>query len=156
MNTPRGIRNNNPGNVKHFGVDWVGLVDESERIDNTFCEFTHPWWGIRALARILRNYYYKRNLTTVAEIIGRYAPKGDRNDESAYAGFVARSIGVQPDDELPAMGFTQLRDIIPAIIKFENGVQPYEQGEILTGIVLEGTEPKEVRYYSNGDVDYAD
>lgn len=157
MNTPRGIRNNNPGNVKDFGVDWIGLAPrETWDGEETFCVFDMPWWGIRALARILKNYYYRRNLRTLAQIIGRYAPKGDRNDEQAYAGFVARSIGVKPDDELPAMGFTQLREIIPAIIKFENGSQPYEQGEILTGIVLEGTEPLEVRMYSNGDIDYAD
>jgi hypothetical protein len=33
---PRGIRNNNPGNIKKNSVDWNGLVPEDEQTDNTF------------------------------------------------------------------------------------------------------------------------
>ncbi|EEG5547188.1 structural protein, partial [Salmonella enterica subsp. enterica] len=35
MNTPRGIRNNNPGNIR-WGDDWQGLVAKSQRTDKAF------------------------------------------------------------------------------------------------------------------------
>ena len=47
---PRGIRNNNPGNIK-LGTNWDGLSDEQN--DDVFCQFKEPVWGIRALMRIL-------------------------------------------------------------------------------------------------------
>ena len=47
---PRGIRNNNPGNIKKNGVDWDGLSEE--QTDNTFFQFDDPVYGIRALTKI--------------------------------------------------------------------------------------------------------
>ena len=66
--TPRGIRNNNPGNLRQ-GDDWQGLADP--QIDKEFCVFQSSLWGIRALARVLLNYQRKHQLHTVTQIISR-------------------------------------------------------------------------------------
>ena len=48
---PRGIRNNNPGNIRH-GANWQGLNPKGRDIDSAFCVFTAPIYGIRALAKV--------------------------------------------------------------------------------------------------------
>lgn len=40
-NSPRGIRNNNPGNIR-WGDDWKGLVPKEQRTDKAFCQFVAP------------------------------------------------------------------------------------------------------------------
>lgn len=64
IQTPRGIRNNNPGNIR-WGDDWKGLVPKDQRTDKSFCQFTTPEYGIRAMIIILRNYQRKYGLDTV-------------------------------------------------------------------------------------------
>ncbi len=44
MTASRGIRNNNPGNIRR-GDDWLGLVQADKCTDKDFCQFTAP--GIR-------------------------------------------------------------------------------------------------------------
>ena len=55
---PRGIRNNNPGNIKYNGINWAGLSIPPS--DGVFCVFTEARYGLRALGKLLRNYnrYY--------------------------------------------------------------------------------------------------
>lgn len=64
MDKPRGIRNNNPGNLR-WGDPWQGLVPEAQRTDKDFCQFVAPAWGIRALAITLISYQDKHDLHTV-------------------------------------------------------------------------------------------
>lgn len=51
--TARGIRNNNPGNLRH-GEDWLGLAPVQD--DQNFCTFTEMHFGVRALLKTLRTY----------------------------------------------------------------------------------------------------
>ena len=74
----RGLRNHNPGNIKR-GARWLGLMPESDMDDaqaaeRTFCVFKAPWWGIRAIAIIIKNYRRKYGLNTIRGIINRWAP----------------------------------------------------------------------------------
>lgn len=71
MNTPRGIRNNNPGNIR-WGSDWKGLKKDGKQQDPSFCIFKTPEYGIRALAKLLRNYKQLYGLNTPRKIISRY------------------------------------------------------------------------------------
>ena len=50
---PRGIRNNNPLNLR-VGNNWKGEV--SQPTDHTFEQFTEMKWGVRAAFIVLRNY----------------------------------------------------------------------------------------------------
>lgn len=139
---PRGIRNNNPGNIRR-GAKWQGLAPEQP--DSEFATFVEPVWGIRALARTLRTYAFTHGLQTVREIINRWAPPVGRDsqgrtytqDSSAYVNHVARSLGVDPDQRLD-FDAAQLQALVAAIIRHENGKQPYSAELISDGIQRAG------------------
>lgn len=128
--TPRGIRNNNPGNIE-WGSPWQGLRPQNERTDNRFAQFTDPVFGIRALACVLITYQDKRRaangskIDSVKEIIERWAPSFENNTQ-AYANSVAALLeGVGPDDEVVDVhNFDHLRPIVEGIIRHENGRGP--------------------------------
>ena len=92
---PRGISNNNPGNIRH-GANWQGLNPDGRTMDPAFCVFTAPTYGIRALAKVLINYKKIHGLNTIRQIISRYAqPKEFQT--TAYVQSVAKQLGVYPD-----------------------------------------------------------
>ena len=134
MNLPRGIRNNNPGNIRH-GSNWQGLNPNSRNIDPAFCVFTSSVYGIRALAKVLINYKKIHRLNTVRQIISRYAPPNE-NQTTAYIQSVAKQLGVVPDTVIDVEERGVLTVFIKAIIRMENGIQPYSDPTIQQGIDL--------------------
>lgn len=85
----RGIRNNNPANIRR-GCNWKGLAKVQP--DREFCQFVTMTWGVRALLVTLRTYVVKHHLHTVGEIINRWAPPSDENNTEAYIKFVENEI----------------------------------------------------------------
>lgn len=77
----RGIRNNNPANIRR-GCNWKGLAEK--QTDREFCQFVSMTWGVRALLITLRTYVVKHHLHTVREIITRWAPPTDGNNTEKY------------------------------------------------------------------------
>lgn len=136
---PRGIRNNNPGNIRH-GQNWRGLNPEGGKIDPAFCVFTSSVYGIRALAKVLINYKKIHNLRTVRQIISWYAPPNE-NQTQAYIQAVAKQLGVYPDTVIDIEEKGVLCVFIKAVIRMENGVQPYSDDTILQGINLAFNRP---------------
>lgn len=142
---PRGIRNHNPGNIRH-GDPWQGLAEK--QTDPAFCQFKSAAYGIRALARTLITYQDKYNLRSVREIINRWAPPSE-NNTSAYVTAVARSMGLTADTQLDTHNFIILRGLTEAIIRHENGAGPlayslnswYDSATIEKGLQLAGVEP---------------
>lgn len=132
MNLPRGIRNNNPGNIR-WGSDWLGLKKDGKLQDPSFCVFTTPVAGIRALAKVLINYKKIYGLKTVRQIISRYAPPNE-NQTTAYVQSVAKQLGVLPDVMINIEERGVLTVFIKAIIRMENGTQPYSDETIQQGI----------------------
>ena len=141
---PRGIRNNNPGNIR-IGDNWQGLAKhhektEFQREETEFCVFVAPRWGIRAMAMVLTTYQRKHGLNRVSNMIARWAPKNDGNDPDSYASFVARHMGIAPDR---SFDFTEYRFALPmvqAMIRLENNEQPYPISTIARGLLLAGIE----------------
>jgi len=133
---PRGIRNNNPGNIDyHPSPDpWEGL-DPTNPSDGRFCRFTSATYGIRVLAKLLLAYQRYHNLHTVRAIINRWAPPVE-NNTTAYVDAVASCCCVGADDIIDVTDTTILHDMISAIIEHENGTQPYSDATILTGITM--------------------
>jgi len=70
---PRGIRNNNPGNIE-WGERWQGLDELRPDRDPRFAQFISPEDGIRALAKTLQTYQKKHGISTIEGIISRLAP----------------------------------------------------------------------------------
>lgn len=134
MSQPRGIRNNNPGNIEK-GTAWIGMADIQP--DPRYITFKTPEYGIRAMARILRTYRERYDLFTVNGIISRWAPPSE-NPTSKYVAFVADRLAVDAYTDLTFSDET-VAGLIEAIIRFENGQQPYDRETILAGIELERT-----------------
>lgn len=95
---PRGIRNNNPLNIRRSKDQWKGLAEQQK--DRSFWQFKSLEWGWRAAFYLLtRTYYHKYRLYTIRGIISRWAPSCE-NDTSAYVQNVARLTGIDPDKPL--------------------------------------------------------
>ncbi|MBO6059398.1 MAG: hypothetical protein J6P67_04560 [Bacteroidaceae bacterium] len=98
MSEPRGIRNNNPLNIRKSGVKWQGLKTLQE--DKEFFQFETIEWGWRAAFVILcRTYYGKYKLRTIRDIVSRWAPPKENNTE-AYIRHVSDYTGIGPDRDL--------------------------------------------------------
>lgn len=141
---PRGIRNHNPGNIRHSNDKWQGLAPADEQTDKDFCKFIDPTWGIRALAVLLITYQDKHKLRTVRGIINRWAPPVE-NNTSAYVDAVAEAANVLPTDKLDMHKYEHIRPILEAIIRHENGKGPkanentwYDDATIKAGLQRAG------------------
>jgi hypothetical protein len=128
----RGERNNNPGNIRLSSVKWQGEISGQ---DTAFATFATPEDGIRALAKLLRNYQTKNGLNTVRGIINRYAPPVE-NNTSAYVAAVAAAVGVAPDDQIDTGNPTTLNALVNAIIRHENGRNVYAASTVAAGVAL--------------------
>lgn len=129
----RGLRNNNPGNIRYDGTAWEGLANPPS--DGVYCVFTDPKYGIRAMARILSNYVALDGVaSTVTDLISRWAPPSE-NNTPAYIADVDDQLGLTPGND--AIDFsTSLAPLAAAIIQHENGLQPYSADTIIQGISL--------------------
>ncbi|HBQ2427905.1 TPA: structural protein [Klebsiella aerogenes] len=132
----RGIRNNNPGNIR-WGDDWKGLVPTAQRTDKSFCQFTSPEYGIRVMIIILHNYQRKYGLNTVSDIIKRWAPPNENNTQ-AYINSVAQATGVTPEQRIDTSDSRFMMKLLQAIVKHENGKQPYSIDVFVQAINLAG------------------
>lgn len=127
---PRGIRNNNPGNIDWIETPskrWRGMIrKETPAEGGRFAVFDSPANGVRAIAQELL-LDERRGIRTIAGLVGNWAPPGE-NNTPAYVGAVARAAGVEADDAIDVRSY--LPRIVAAIIKHENGVQPYSVDEL--------------------------
>lgn len=113
---PRGIRNNNPGNLRISDNAWQGKV--SPNTDGTFEQFDTMANGVRAIAVTLKNYQRIYGLDTVRGLITRWSA----TDQDAYVANVSSALGVDPDDIISPADPDTLTALISAIITQENGV----------------------------------
>jgi hypothetical protein len=141
---PRGIRNNNPGNIDYNPTNkWQGLATpplEDGVAKPRFARFTAPEWGIRAIARLLIGYQDRYRISSVRAMLARYAPSIE-NDTGSYVDVVARAIGVDADAQINVHEYCTMRPLVEAIIKHENGQQPYPAHVIDEGLRRAGVLP---------------
>lgn len=114
----RGIRNNNPGNIKRSNDPWQGL--SYVQADPEFFQFKTMAYGIRALARILITYQDKYNIRTIKEVAQRYAPQNE-NDTVNYYMVVSEVSKIHENKILNFHNYEDLEPIIRGIIFIENG-----------------------------------
>ena len=93
--TPRGLRNNNPGNIRINDDLFQGEVRPSR--DKSFKQFETMAYGYRAIFKILRNYLCIYKLDTIRKMVGRWAPPGDNNHTEAYIKAVGTGIAMSLD-----------------------------------------------------------
>ena len=119
---PRGIRNNNPGNLRLSKTVWQGQKP-APQTDKDFVEFTTPLYGLRALMRTLLTYYLKYNLDTVECIINRFAPPHE-NATDSYIHHIAKSLKVRRTDRIDLTSRPLMTLLASGIVLHENGVPP--------------------------------
>lgn len=118
MSQPRGLRNNNPLNIEagQFTQSMPGFKGS----DGRFAVFESPEQGIAAADALLMRYGMQgRNTPT--KIIEKWAPASDGNNVSAYAGSVAKALGIGPNDPIPMEDPAVRRRLIDAMSAVENG-----------------------------------
>ena len=96
--TPRGIRNNNPLNIRRSKDKWKGM--SAQQTDAAFCQFESMEWGWRAAFWLLtRTYYHTYRLFTIRAIIQKWAPPHENNTK-AYIDNVSKLTGIAPDEPI--------------------------------------------------------
>lgn len=129
-NTSRGIRNNNPGNLRKTNDNWKG----SNGADSEgFVTFDSPQAGLRAMSLNLVNQQRKHGLNTIESIIEKYAPPNE-NDTQNYVNFMSKQLGVDPRQEIDLENEDTLQKFTAAVILMENGLNPYSEDLIDTGV----------------------
>ena len=123
---PRGIRNNNPGNIEMTRTLWRGEIPHFQNTDGRFKQFFSYMHGIRAAILNIRAYM-KKGYMTPRQIIGRWAPPGENNTEN-YIRYVANYTGVPENSPVPYEK-GKIQKLVEAIIIKENGKLYLTQAE---------------------------
>ena len=139
---PRGLRNNNPGNIKTDQTEWVGLRPKDLQLDPVFFQFTAMRFGIRAMVRILKNYNRKHNINSVRGVSERWAPSDDGNVPLQHAGIIlshCQGVCQSIDDHISLLRSETLFGIVRGIMVAENGpkAETVSDETVLKGIDLE-------------------
>lgn len=117
-NQPRGLRNNNPGNIRHNSDRFDFELQPAA--DPAFKQFRTPAYGYRAMFVILRNYRKLYGLDTIRKIITRWAPPKE-NDTAAYIATVSALSGILADQPVNIDDPEQMIPIVAAMSQVENG-----------------------------------
>ena len=118
MADPRGIRNNNPLNLRRGDTAWAGLSGVQR--DTVFYTFESPEYGIRAAAKVLQTYQEKHGINTVRQVVTRWAPSTE-NDTSAYVTAVTIWSGLDADEAVDLSSYEVVLPLLRAMCRFENG-----------------------------------
>lgn len=125
----RGLRNNNPGNIRLSKDKWQGL--RAVQTDKEFFQFETMAHGYRALIRTLQNYRKLHKCQTIADFINRYAPKIE-NNTAGYIQRVCREMQV-PMTYVPDVNDkAAMCSFAAAISQVENGV-PAVMADVYSG-----------------------
>ena len=128
---PRGLRDNNPGDLQQpSGTSWAGTVG----MDGPFVIFPDTTWGLRALAKDLINNV-NEGYDTITSLISKFAPPSE-NDTDSYIAAVSADTTIDPDAQLGTDQDT-VTSLMRAIVNHELGDSYSQQyvpdADILTG-----------------------
>lgn len=119
MATPRGIRNNNPLNIR-IGNTWLGEVPNPT--DSDFEQFVSVRYGLRAAFVILRRYIRRYRRNTPAKIIRAWAPANENNTQR-YIEVVCKRSLIAPDEVIDYADKKTMVRLVKAMAFVECGVQ---------------------------------
>ena len=130
---PRGIRNNNPLNIRRSKDKWKGMAQV--QTDSAFVQFESLEWGWRAAFCLLtRTYYHTYRLFTIRKIIQKWAPPNENNTQ-AYIANVSRLTGIGPDEPIgiPSDKPSRWMAVGVAMAIQENGTESLDYFAMLRG-----------------------
>ena len=114
---PRGIRNNNPLNIR-IGNKWKG--ETSENTDGVFEQFTRMEYGIRAAFILLRRYINRYHLNSVQKIVSRWAPRNENHTEK-YIEHVCKRMAIFPTTKIAFEDKATMVSLVDAMAIYECG-----------------------------------
>ncbi|MDW2646343.1 hypothetical protein RYZ59_22600 [Citrobacter sp. HN-141] len=123
-NNAIGFRNNNPGNLR--------VAANATGKNGGFSTFANDADGRTAMARQLMLYGDRGN-NTLDGIIHTYAPQSENNTR-AYIDSVSKATGYGAKEQVNLHDPETLKTIMAAMIKHENGAQPYTEEQLLNAI----------------------
>ena len=130
MKTPRGIRNNNPLNIRLSKDRWQGQIAPSlsgrAGGEASFCQFQTMQYGYRAAFKLLKTYIEKHHCRTIRFIINRWAPPNE-NNTNAYLRRVVEISGLNPDAVIRFKDKQTMTDLAYAMTIVENGTAVEKQ-----------------------------
>lgn len=115
----RGLRNNNPGNIRRSKARYRGEVLPSQ--DPCFRQFATPAWGYRAMFVLLDTYRIRHGLDTVRGMLARWAPPAE-NRTAEYVRTVCGRTGIPADRRLDTRDPKTMIPLVAAMSYVENGV----------------------------------
>lgn len=113
---PRGLRNNNPLNIRK-GNHWIG--ERVNQTDPAFEEFTTLTYGIRAALKLIRNYIVA-GYNTPGKIISRWAPPIE-NVTGRYIEVACKLANLDPDTMLSPSDSEKIQQLVYGMSYVENG-----------------------------------
>ena len=116
----RGLRNNNPGNIRLGTVRYKG--ERAKSSDAAFRQFESMEWGYRAMFVLLHTYALKHNCHTLRSMINRYAPPIENHTEN-YIRRVAYASHLSPDETISTTDRGVMTAVVAAMSEVENGVE---------------------------------
>lgn len=122
---PRGIRNNNPLNIR-IGNTWLG--ERANPTDSAFEEFVSMRYGLRAGFLILRRYIRRYKKNTITDIVSTWAPASENNTQR-YIDTVASRCKMAPDAPVLFEDKETMVSIVAAMVYVECG-QEIDRNEI--------------------------
>lgn len=125
----RGLRNNNPLNIRHGGDTWLGEVKPSR--DTSFKTFEAMPWGYRAAFKLLTNYARYHGCETLDDFISRWAPPFENNTRG-YIRTVAKRSGLEDISRVDVSNREMMTRIVAAMSFVENGVEA-DMAEVAEG-----------------------
>ncbi|AOM39683.1 hypothetical protein [Xenorhabdus hominickii] len=131
---PRGIRNNNPGNLNF--AKQRGAVKEGGE-NGRFAVFSTMQEGIAALYRQLQ-LYFGRGINTISSIVKKYAPAADGNKVDAYIAALTRKLGIDANQKIDTANVQQIIDLMEGIIRHENGAGYINRNDIIQSLPQPG------------------
>ena len=128
---PRGLRNNNPLNIRQTRTQWQGMA--KEQTDPEFVTFKSMAYGYRAAWRTLHTYFYRfvteKKPFNVRNILHRWAPPTE-NDTEAYIRSIEKLTGIGEEEKLLSPiylnGYRHLARLIAGMTVMENGIRMEE------------------------------
>jgi hypothetical protein len=116
----RGLKNNNPGNLRIGGSDWIGKIPIYQNTDGEFEQFESLMWGIRAAMVNLRNAYFRVGFQTIEKILYKWAPPHE-NDTEGYIISIERCTRWDRND-LIQWNMDNIVILLKCMFDIENGI----------------------------------